>query len=63
MAPLLALFLVALAGLPLGKMEGGWREGRIDPCGGWKWGGRQDPADISPSALLFGPGKAVGLGV
>lgn len=33
MAPLLALLLVALMGLPLGKMGGGWRDGQTHVSG------------------------------
>lgn len=48
MAPLLALFLVALAGLPLGKMEGGWREGRILAGAGSGEGGRTPLTSLLP---------------
>lgn len=33
MTPLLALFLVALVGLPVGKMDGEYRDGQTHLCG------------------------------
>lgn len=59
MAPLLTLFLVALVGLPLGKMEGG-----TDPVvGGLEVGREARSPWMSLLSLLSGPGKVVGLGV
>lgn len=64
MAPLLTLFLVALVGLPLGKMDGEQKDGQPHVQGqvGQKWGGRPELLTTSPSSCSA-LGKVLGPGV